>query len=343
MVAVLVRRFILTTGLLSLFAWGVWHLWPRPTARLASEVAQASAASSLQPKLAPGPITPSETICERWSYRLEAGADLAPELEEMSGLGISSTWSDLVYHVADSGNEPHLLLTTGQGKWRQSIPFADRASDPEDLSLGPCPWGGSCIFVADTGDNLKLRSDRQIHIIEEASLFHPTPRRSTLSFYFPNAESLDIEGIAVHPRSGDIYVFSKERKQSRVFLLSAPGGDERSRATPIAQLPFGQVTGAAMHPAGDRFLIVNKRGAFEISSRPLAGFEKKDRAWFAYQRKISIPPLTQTEAITYAPSGLSFFYTSERKKWSKEAWGLMQARCIHPLDSTFPHESHAPQ
>ncbi len=309
-------------GLLSL-SW-LLALWaPSP-----SISQQAQVKPQLPPPpalLAPSPISPA--LCSKWDFRLNEGVNLSPLLEEMSGLAWSRHWADTLYHITDSGNNPDLLITNARGQLQGKIRFGDRNSDVEDIASGPCPWSGSCLYIADTGDNLRLRSDHQIHIIEEARLFDGIPRRQTLHFKYEGNERFDVEALAVHPRSGNIHLFTKQKGKSQVFELRQPFGEGALIAQPLGRLPFGKITGAAHHPSGERLLLINWQGAVELSQSPLEGFQKEARDWYPYQRFIKLQTLDQQEAITYALDGLSFYYSSEKQRWSKKDWGLVEARC----------------
>lgn len=329
------RDFIFYGGLLSL-TW-VLAIWsPRPSV---SQKAQKQPLPSPLPTPLKSPPSVRTELCQAWDFRLIEGQKLSSQLEEMSGLAWSAHWEESLYHVSDSGNRPELLVTTAEGLLQRAIPYAERQSDVEDISRGPCPWpgqGGSCLYIADSGDNFKLRSDHQIHIVEEASLYGPAPRRETLHYVYPEQQRFDVEAMAVHPQTGHILLFTKEKEQSQVFELKKPFGAGVQTAAALATLPLSSVTGAAFHPAGERLLLLNRKGATELATGALSGFEKRDRSWFPYQRRIKVLALGQQEAISYTPSGLSFIYSGERRGWSKKLWGLVNARCLEPADADFP-------
>lgn len=326
-------------GLLGL-TWLV-ALWAPETS--ISQKAQRQPPPRLAPEPLSEPIAPDPGLCQAWDFRLIPGASLAPELEEMSGLVWSTTWKDRLYHISDSGNRPDLLLTDEQGFLEGSIPYAQRQSDTEDISRGPCPWPaakgaaapGSCLFVADMGDNFRLRSENRLHIVEEASLHSNAPRRESLVFNYPERQRFDAEALAVHPSSGTIHIFTKEKGKSQVFELRPLLGAGSLTPTLIATLPITHVTGASYHPSGERLLLLNYQGASELSHKALAGFQQEPRSWFPYRRKIPLLQLGQQEAIAYAPSGLSFIYSGERRGFSKKLWGLVRARCRQPADDSF--------
>lgn len=285
-----------------------------------SKVAQKPVLPEALKPLAPGSAVPKD--CASYSYSKPEALD--DELIEMSGIVPSQIYDDLFYHVRDSGNDPFLIMTDSKGKIRGRVPFSQSSADPEELSAGPCPWGQeSCVFVADTGDNFGWRSTVQIHAIEEKTLFESKLRSETLSFAYEGGGMVDVEAIAVERKSGDIYLFSKQKKKARVFKLAKTAWSEAKGKAPlatlVAEMPVAQVTGASMSADGLRLLLLNWKGVFEFSDR-MSG------PWFSKSRFIKVPDMGQQEAITYLPDQQSFVYSSERKK-KKSTWGLVRADC----------------
>ncbi len=324
------RRLVLWSGLLLTLVWVICLYVPQHHATARSEPNGVTNPELQMRTELPAPRT---EVCEDWKFEMVEGTRLDPELEEMSGIAYSRHWKNLLYHIADSGNAPLLLLTRPSGELLQKIPYAERSSDPEDLDVGTCPWGGSCIYVADTGDNFHLRRERQVIIIDEPSLLSPQPKKMTLRIEFPDRERIDVEALAVHPKNGSLYLFSKVKKRSRVFELPQPWNTEVIQAREIAVLKkFDHITGAQFHPLGDRLLLINWQGAIELSEGPRPAFQREARSWYPYQRKISIPPSVQPEAIAYSLNGLSLVYSSEKKKWSKKWWGMVSGQCLTPMD-----------
>ncbi|HET9240842.1 MAG TPA: hypothetical protein VFO10_26495 [Oligoflexus sp.] len=269
-------------------------------------------------------------VCQRWE------ADWPPvqpvsELREMSGIVSSRLYKNILYHVVDSGNEPVILVTDLKGQLLHQIRYAESSTDPEALSQGPCPWGGHCLYIADTGDNFHIRSKKRIHAIDEATLFTNALHSAEMEFQFPKQDRLDVEALAVHPETGDMFLFSKEPKRSLVFRLPAKAwrkNDGEQVAEAVGFFLYDMVTDASWSSDGKRLLLINWQGIFERTGQ--ADNEHSEReGWLPYERKIRLPQLVQQEAVAFLPDQRSIIYTSEKKFFKSGGWGIMTARCIH--------------
>lgn len=270
--------------------------------------------------LGPAPEVPKE--CKSYSYSKPEVLD--DELIEMSGIVPSQIYEDLFYHVRDSGNDPILVMTDSKGKVLGKVPFSDSVGDPEELSVGPCPWSeSSCIYVSDSGNNFGWRSRAKIYAIEEKTLFEAKARIQTLSIGFEGGPHIDVEAMAMERKTGDLYLFSKQKKKTHVYKLAKAAWNDPKIAEPnatfVAEMPVAWVTGASMSADGMRLLLLNWKGVYEYSDR-MSG------PWFSKSRFIDVPSMAQQEAITYLADQQSFIYSSERKS-KRKIWGLIRADC----------------
>src|SRR5213596_956580 len=87
----------------------------------------------------------------------------SPRLIESSGVAVSRAYPDVLWTHNDSGDRPYVYATDLRGTDRGAllVPGA-QAIDWEDISLGPCPLAfvpraRSCIYLADSGDNMEFR------------------------------------------------------------------------------------------------------------------------------------------------------------------------------------------
>jgi hypothetical protein len=279
---------------------------------------------------------------ERWAEKLTEGAVCqrwrtdwppikpGPELEEMSGIVSSRIYKNLLYHVQDSSNDPLILITDHNGRLLHQVRYADSVTDPEALSQGPCPWGGSCLFVADTGDNFHIRGTKRIHAIDERSMFTNSLHSAEMEFQFPKQDHLDVEALAVHPGTGDMFLFSKEPNRSIVFRLPAKAwkkNDGEQVAEQVGFFLYDMITDAAWSADGKRLLLINWQGIYERTGAADAEHSERE-GWLPYERKIRLPNLMQQESIAYLPDQRSIVYTSEKKFLRSGAWGMVLAHCI---------------
>ena len=63
--------------------------------------------------------------------------------------------------------------------------------DWESLALGPCPQGRNCLFVADTGDNFKLRPFYSIYMVNLHSLDVNPINYKRLDLVYDDGKSYD--------------------------------------------------------------------------------------------------------------------------------------------------------
>ena len=152
----------------------------------------------------------------------------SPRLVESSGVAVSRAYPDVLWTHNDSGDGAYLYATDLRGTDRGAllVPGA-QAIDWEDLSLGPCPVAfplqprspksiaSTCIYLADTGDNLEFRPFVTIYAVpepappERASDTSGTTRApAVLRLRYPDGPH-DVEAVYVSPRDTAVYLVSK--------------------------------------------------------------------------------------------------------------------------------------
>jgi len=290
--------------------------------------------------------------CERWTEGVPIGQLDVAILPEASGVAASHRFSNRLYHINDSGNGSFFFITDLQGTRLQSVRIESSSfshdhnhakTDFEDISVGPCFVGETCLFVADIGDNFGLadsaiRKTIEILIIRERAFFPSSLEADLeLKLVYPDGPH-NAEGFAVHP-NGDIYILTKEidyftwtafpaqlfflpryeweESQSSVHQLMKVGELNLPKLVPPHASLWGQVvTGFDIHPNGENFLVLTYDFAFEIfgdPSRHLLIKEGELQEGRDY-RFIPLHTLPQQEGITYLPGGKSFIYHTESSK-----------------------------
>ena len=102
------------------------------------------------------------------SCRVAAGPVALGELPEASGVAVSRRSPGVLWAINDSG-QPVLFALDPSGAVKGKVRVAGASVDDwEDIAVGPCP-GGSCIYVADIGDNNARRSHVTIYRVPEPS------------------------------------------------------------------------------------------------------------------------------------------------------------------------------
>lgn len=231
-----------------------------------------------------------EEMRHTWPAGVTPLMELPRRLHESSGLALSRRQPGLFWTHNDSGGRPVVYgLRPGQGVVAELRLRGAPATDWEDLSGGPCPWDPArpCIYVADVGDNLGIRSSVVVLVFEEPStreLALPDPARqgdparkldvewSGARLTYPGG-ARDAEALAVTD-DGDLILVQKNvaadghhvavfRSPRSAFSagLSAGTGGEPVLLRPDGQLFLprnGGVTAAAWAPDGE--LIVRTVG-----------------------------------------------------------------------------------
>ncbi|OLB68081.1 MAG: hypothetical protein AUI09_01350 [Gemmatimonadetes bacterium 13_2_20CM_2_66_5] len=145
----------------------------------------------------------------------------SPRVIESSGVAVSHAYPGVLWTHNDSGDGPYLYATDLRGTDRGAllVPGA-QAIDWEDIGLGPCPVSflpkaGSCLYLADTGDNLEFRPFVTVYAIPEP----PPPERAGDTLGTTRAPALvrlrypdgphDVEALYVSPRDTALYLVSK--------------------------------------------------------------------------------------------------------------------------------------
>lgn len=146
----------------------------------------------------------------------------SPRIVESSGVAVSHAYPDVLWTHNDSGDGPYLYATDLRGTDRGAllVPGA-QAFDWEDMSLGPCPVAfphvprASCIYLADTGDNLEFRPFVTVYAIPEppppvraSDTLGVTSAPAVLNLRYPDGAH-DVEAVYVSPRDTALYFVSK--------------------------------------------------------------------------------------------------------------------------------------
>ena len=196
----------------------------------------------------------------------------SPRVRESSGVAVSRAHAGVLWTHNDSGDDPYVYATDLAGTDRGLVRIRGaRAVDWEDIALGPCPTGGgACLYIADTGDNERVRKSVVIYAVPEpdppakAGRAVPSAPAAALRLRYRGGPD-DVEAIYVSPRDSALYLVSKGRSGVvELYRVSrnAWDGDAVVTASPLQQLPIAPfaavgrlVTGAAIRPDGELVAI----------------------------------------------------------------------------------------
>jgi hypothetical protein len=174
-----------------------------------------------------------------------------PALPEASGLTLSRRTPGTLWSHNDSGSPVLFALNaSGDVQGRVQVPNA-AVDDWEDISAAPCP-GGSCLYIADVGDNNTARRTITIYRVPEPP---PGDGRSAaaeaLVARYPDGAH-DAEAVFV-THDSNIFLITKD--EGATLYRFPPGASERpsSPATleKVADLPMKRVTDADLSVDGN--------------------------------------------------------------------------------------------
>jgi hypothetical protein len=244
------------------------------------------------------------------------GTITSTALPEVSGLVASRAHPGGFWAVNDSGNTPDVLAIDAQGRLVASVRVRGAVNrDWEDIGAGPGPGGRRALFVADIGDNGRVRDDLVVYRVPEPGRRATvTARAQALPFRYPDGRH-DAEAIAVDPSNGRIYVLTKGL-QTRIYAFPLPQRPGRRltltrqtgrAAAFLATVPA--VTGAAVSPDGTRLAVRTYLGAYELRRRPGSSFES---TLAARPEPVLLAPERQGESIAYSADGRALVTSSEQ-------------------------------
>lgn len=209
--------------------------------------------------------------------RPERGGALAnPELTETSGVAASRRHADVFYAHNDSGDSSRFFAFSRSGadlgvykvEGAQNI-------DWEDMAVGPCD-AGSCVYVADTGDNALERLAVALYRVAEPDAVMPGEQAlasERIVFTYPEGAQ-DAETLLVHPKTGAVTIVTKvDKGPATIYELPLPlttGKTFMAVKKGEIEPPEGdnKFTGGSIHPDGTGILLRTHTDLFYYPMQP---------------------------------------------------------------------------
>lgn len=236
---------------------------------------------------------------------------------ELSGFTASRRHRGIYWAHEDSGHAATLYAMRESGGIVATFPLAGvEATDPEDIALGPCARDDAraCLYLADTGDNLRNRRHvRVFRVREPDTLRSGALAAEKIKFAYPDGPH-DAEAVLVDPHSAELYVVTKSiTSLGDVFRLDPVAGSDTRSAVRVASLAVADgfdalTTGASVHPSGERILLRTYRSVWELR-RP--GAQSLLDVLRARPEAEPAPSQPQGEAVSYDAAGTSYLLGSE--------------------------------
>jgi hypothetical protein len=208
----------------------------------------------------------------------------------------------------DSGGDPLLFCIRRSGASCGTLQISGaEVVDWEDIAAGP----DGALYIGDIGDNRRERTAVVVYRVVEPSApgsgRTETASADAIELRYPGDRSMDAEALMVHPRTGDLYVVTKD-PGGIVFRAGANGGT-LARAGRV-HLPglLSFPTGGDIAPDGHHVVIGTYGFAFELTLPNGARF---DDIWRQGPVTVKLPFARQREAVAYRSDGRAIVTTSE--------------------------------
>ena len=258
--------------------------------------------------------------CDTYAERPIETGRTPRALPELSGLAASRRHPGIYWAHNDSGNAFVLHAIRETGAIVATFTILDAtALDPEDIGVGPCARNErrSCIYIADTGDNLRSRSKAQIVRVIEPDVLRSGPLIAR-AFPFAYADGAhDAEALLVDPRTAELYVVTKSiMSLGDAYRVELSDGPQPGRAVHVASLSptsgfDALVTAGSVHPSGTRVLLRTYAGLWEI--RLPGATSLADVLRSGVPQLVPSLRLLQGEAVSYTADGMGYFLGGEGK------------------------------
>ena len=175
-------------------------------------------------------------------------AKALPQLPEASGLALSRRTAGRLWTLNDSG-PPVVYALDSSGGIQGSVQITNATvEDWEDITAGPCP-GGSCLYIADIGDNNTARRTITIYRLPEPqSAEEKTAPADALIARYPDGPR-DAEAVFVTPDSR-IFIITKE-EGAGLYRFPQAGAGTQVTLEKVANLPMKRVTDADVSTDGN--------------------------------------------------------------------------------------------
>lgn len=232
-----------------------------------------------------------------------------PRLTEVSGIVASRTHPGVLWVHNDSGDRARIFAIRETGEVVAEVRVARaRAFDWEDIAIGPGPDAGrSYLYVADTGDNLRIRRTVQVYRFPEPDAVDGAVSADRISFRYPDGRAHDVESMFVDPRSGDLYVVAKTEAAAVVYRAArevvAGGGGMLEQ---VATIPTDRLTTGATITADGSAIAVRTYKHVYVWRR--GDGQAIADAFAAPPVVIASPP---AEAITFTSDGSALITVNE--------------------------------
>lgn len=237
---------------------------------------------------------------------------------EISGIVASKDHPGAFYTHNDSGDSARFFAMDAKGADLGTFDVTNAtAVDWEDIGRGPCADGtGSCLYIADMGDNRATRSDYKLYRLKEPTTLDAGKHAVTaeaIPFSYPDGSN-NAECLLVNPATGEIVVVTKAASGSSAYKFPTPlvAGTPVTleKVTDVVALPdaLQLVTGGDVKFDGSLAIVRTYGYAYGY---PIQPGESLGQALAKAPCALPVATEQQGEALGFLLDGSGFVTTSE--------------------------------
>ena len=214
--------------------------------------------------------------------RVDGPATKLVQVPEASGITSSRTVAGRLWALNDSG-QPLLFALDARGAVTGQLRVSGaHVEDWEAVAVAPCA-SGSCIYVADIGDNDAARTHISIYRVAEPTRLNATAPAELFKAAYPDG-SHDAEGFLAMP-DGSLYVitkgstgpialyrFPRRLRSGAVMMLERVGTPKKGHSRRAGDW----ITDAAVSHGGTRIALRTHHALFVYTAAALLAGEWKE-------------------------------------------------------------------
>lgn len=327
----------------------IWAWLPVVLLLAACQSTAAGAPDSLATAVQPsGDPSGNRGIINTRFTRRYTGKIIEPALSEISGMAASQRDPNILWVINDSDHRASLFAIDAQGTMLRE--YATNVTNRDWESLTSLTLAGRpYLLLGDSGDNLGVHENYQLHLFEEPDLAEPVTADklspvATTPFVYADGHH-NSEALAWSPVDNQILLISKQSRGASVYatgLATQPEPDSvfsAQRLGAVAPPPqsvsdallsnlsgveMSQITGLEIDPESRNAYVLTYRGIYHYGRREITStgtdksastkqiLEDWGTTFSRTPRLLARHTLSQAEALALSPHSRELWFTSEK-------------------------------